>query len=84
MSTVRKTITLSDTQDAWIKQQIARGAFTNDSEYIRDLLRRDQEAEGKLAGLKRAIAEGLESGVSDTSLDTIWAEAEERASAARA
>lgn len=33
MTTIRKTITLSDTQDAWIKAQIARGAFTNDSEY---------------------------------------------------
>ncbi|MXP29182.1 type II toxin-antitoxin system ParD family antitoxin [Porphyrobacter algicida] len=84
MATIRKTITLSDTQDAWIKRQIARGAFTNDSEYIRDLVRRDQEGEAGLAGLKQAIAKGLESGVADTSLDAIWAEAEERASASDA
>ncbi|MBX7501930.1 type II toxin-antitoxin system ParD family antitoxin [Qipengyuania sp. YG27] len=81
MPTIRKTITLSDTQDAWIKRQIARGAFTNDSEYIRDLVRRDQEAQAKLAGLKQAIAEGLESDLSDRSLDAIWAEAEDRAGA---
>lgn len=74
----QKTITLSDNQDAWIKAQIARGAFTNDSEYIRDLLRRDQEGQNKLSDLKQAIAEGLESGVSDRSLDQIWAAAEER------
>ncbi|MFA6218443.1 MAG: type II toxin-antitoxin system ParD family antitoxin [Erythrobacter sp.] len=79
--TIRKTITLSDAQDAWIKRQIARGAFTNDSEYIRDLVRRDQEGQARLAGLRQAIAEGLESGVSDQSLDTIWAAAEERARA---
>lgn len=84
MSTIRKTITLSDTQDAWIKRQIARGAFTNDSEYIRDLVRRDQEAEARLADLKAAIAEGLDSGVGDRSLNAIWAAAEERASAADA
>ncbi|RIV88442.1 type II toxin-antitoxin system ParD family antitoxin [Aurantiacibacter xanthus] len=81
MTTIRKTITLSDKQDAWIKAQIARGAFTNDSEYIRDLVRRDQEAQDKLANLREAIAEGLASGVSARSLDDIWAEGEERASA---
>ena len=84
MSTIRKTITLSDKQDAWIKSQIARGAFTNDSEYIRDLLRRDQEAQDKLANLRNAIAEGLSSGVSARSLDEIWAEGEKRARAADA
>ncbi|MCL4673712.1 MAG: type II toxin-antitoxin system ParD family antitoxin [Sphingomonadaceae bacterium] len=79
MPVVRKTITLSDTQDAWIKRQIARGAFTNDSEYIRDLVRRDQEAEARLGDLRQAIAEGLDSGISERSLDQIWAEAEARA-----
>ena len=59
MATIRKTITLSDSQDAWIKAQIARGAFTNDSEYIRDLVRRDQEGQNKLSDLRQAIAEGL-------------------------
>ena len=79
MATIRKTITLSDTQDAWIKRQIALGDFTNDSEYIRDLVRRDQEGQQKLSGLQEAIAEGLDSGVSEDSLDDIWAEAEKRA-----
>ena len=78
MPTIRKTITLSDTQDAWIKAQIRRGAFTNDSEYIRDLVRRDQEAQDKQANLRAAIADGLDSGVSERSLDAIWAEGEAR------
>lgn len=84
MATIRKTITLSDNQDAWIKAQIARGAFTNDSEYIRDLVRRDQEGQNKLSDLRRAIAEGLDSGVSERSLDEIWAAAEERHRSANA
>ena len=42
MSTVRKTITLTDQQDRWIKAQIIAGHYTNDSEYIRDLIRRDK------------------------------------------
>ena len=76
MATVRKTITLSDTQDAWIKSQISRGSFTNDSEYIRDLLRRDQSQQDQLEKLKQSIAEGLESGLSDQSLDDVWKAAE--------
>ncbi len=79
MATIRKTITLSESQDAWIKSQIARGAFTNDSEYIRDLVKRDQSRQDRLAALRQAIAEGLESGASDKSLDDIWNAAEDRA-----
>lgn len=79
MATVRKTITLSDTQDTWIKAQIARGTFTNVSEYIRDLVRRDQAEQGKLDELRKAMNEGIDSGLSERSLDDIWAEGEERA-----
>lgn len=78
MATIRKTITLSDSQDAWIKSQIASGSFTNDSEYIRDLVRRDQTQQDKYAGLKAAIAEGLDSGVSENSFGDIWDAAEAR------
>jgi antitoxin ParD1/3/4 len=38
MGTVRKTITLTDKQDDWIKAQIDAGHYTNDSEYIRVLI----------------------------------------------
>ena len=33
VGTVRKTITLTEKQDHWVKAQIARGDYTNDSEY---------------------------------------------------
>ena len=78
MSTVRKTITLTDTQDQWIKAQIATGAFTNDSEYIRDLVRRDQERNAKFLALKAAIQEGLDSGISDKTVPQIMDEVEAR------
>lgn len=75
MATVRKTITLTDAQNDWIKAQVANGDYTNDSEYFRDLIRRDQEKE---RALKAAIAEGLASGSSTRSVDDIWAGAEAR------
>jgi antitoxin ParD1/3/4 len=78
MRTVRKTITLTDKQEQWVKAQIASGDYTNDSEYFRDLVRRDQERGTKLEALRDAVREGLESGVSERTVGEIWAEAEAR------
>ena len=73
MATVRKTITLTDQQDEWIKSQISNGDYTNDSEYFRDLIRRDQN---KFRVLQTAVEKGLASGVTNRTVDEIWAEAE--------
>lgn len=78
MATVRKTITLTDRQDRWVKAQIAAGGFTNDSEYIRDLIRRDQERNAGYRELGAAIQEGLDSGTSDRTVAKIMEEVEAR------
>jgi antitoxin ParD1/3/4 len=62
MSTVRKTITLTDQQDQWVKAQIEAGRFTNDSEYIRDLIRREQERSAQIDALRAALIAGENSG----------------------
>ncbi len=62
MGTVRKTITLTDKQDGWIKAQIDAGNYTNDSEYIRDLIRREQERSAALESIRAALIEGEASG----------------------
>jgi len=78
MSTIRKTITFTEKQDKWIKTQIAIGEFTNDSEYLRDLVRRDQAKSAKFSALKAAIIEGMESGISDKTVPDIMKEVEDR------
>jgi len=78
MGTIRKTITLTEKQDEWVKTQIDNGDYTNDSEYFRDLVRRHQEQAAKLKTLKNAIQEGLDSGVSEKTVGELWAEAEAR------
>ena len=78
MATTRKTITLSDQQDAWVKGRIASGDYTNDSEYFRDLIRRDQEQNARFQTLKAAIQEGLDSGDSDRIVPQIMEEVELR------
>jgi len=72
MTTTRKTITLTKQQNQWVKAQIINGDYTNDSEYFRDLVRRDQEQNTKFLALKRAIQEGLDSGVSNRTVAEIW------------
>ncbi|WLG97535.1 type II toxin-antitoxin system ParD family antitoxin [Pseudomonas sp. FP198] len=62
MGTVRKTITVTDQQDGWIKSQIEAGHYTNDSEYIRDLIRREQERSAELEVIRSALKEGESSG----------------------
>ena len=78
MPTVRKTITLTSQQDQWVKTQISAGRFTNDSEYIRDLIRRDRESDASFHVLQAAIQEGLESGMSDRTISQIAEEGEAR------
>ena len=62
MGTIRKTITVTDQQDGWIKAQIEAGHYTNDSEYIRDLIRREQERSAEVEAIRAALREGEASG----------------------
>jgi antitoxin ParD1/3/4 len=62
MGTVRKTITLTEQQDHWVKAQIDAGHYTNDSEYIRDLIRREQERSFEIEDIRAALIEGEASG----------------------
>lgn len=71
MATTRKTITVTKQQDSWIKAQIAAGEFTNDSEYIRDLIRRDQDRKAGIRAIRVALIEGEESGVSGRTTEDV-------------
>lgn len=62
MATVRKTITLTGAQDSWIKAQIDSGLYTNDSECIRDLIRREQEHRISREAIRSALVAGEASG----------------------
>ena len=78
MKTTRKTITLSEQQDAWVKARIDSGDYTNDSEYFRDMIRRDQQESSELLTLRKTIQEGLEGGISKRNVREIWQAAERR------
>jgi antitoxin ParD1/3/4 len=66
-------ISIPDQLKGWVESRVAEGRYSSTSDYVRDLVRRDQEAEEARRRLKAAIEEGLASGVTDTTIDDIIA-----------
>jgi len=73
----RKSITFADKQDEWLKKVVELGFYKDESDYVRDLVRKDQAQNEKFYALQAAIQKGLDSGVSERNLDDIWAQAQE-------
>ena len=58
-------ISLPDQMKAWVEAQTADGRYSNTSDYIRDLIRREQIKAEKIAHMQMLIDEGRASGISD-------------------
>lgn len=78
MSMQRKTITVTEQQNIWIKSQVDSGEYGNDSEYLRSLIRHDKDYRHKIELLRSALMEGEKSGVSDRSMTDILNDAKKR------
>ncbi|MEH6677927.1 type II toxin-antitoxin system ParD family antitoxin [Phenylobacterium sp.] len=72
-------VSLPDAMKDWVEGRAGTGRYSNASDYVRDLIRRDQERVDKLAALQQLIQEGEESGASDLSAADIIAKARQRA-----
>ncbi|TNE65211.1 MAG: type II toxin-antitoxin system ParD family antitoxin [Alphaproteobacteria bacterium] len=72
-------VSLPDEMKSWVESQARTGRYSNASDYVRDLIRDDQERKEKIAHLQALVSEGLASGISDKSMDDILAEARLRA-----
>lgn len=55
-------VSLPEQMKFWVEQQSDSGRFANSSDYVRDLIRRDQERNVVIAELQSAIDAGLNSG----------------------
>ena len=71
-------MTLTNPRGRRLKAQSAAGHFTNDSGYVRELIRRDRERSSEYEALKAAVQEGLESGPSDKTVPSIMEDVEAR------
>lgn len=78
---IRKTISLPDGMAEFIESRMKSGQFGNDSEYFRDLVRRDKERQEGITAVQRMIDESLASGISPRSLDEIFKETRAQARA---
>lgn len=59
------SISLGDYFDDFVKNSVSQGRFKNASEVIRAGLRLLEEEENKALTLKKAIQEGIDSGIAD-------------------
>ncbi len=55
-------VSLPEPMKAWVERQTEGGLYGNASDYIRDLIRKDQQRKEAIAALQAAITQGLESG----------------------
>lgn len=66
-------VSLPDRLKAWADARVAEGRYSSASDYVRDLLRRDQDEAEKSARLQAALDKGLASGASARTVDDIIA-----------
>lgn len=73
-------VSLPDPMKDWVEAQARTGRYSNASDYVRDLIRRDQTRNDKIAAMQSFVEAGLQSGVGIRSKDELFAEAMARAS----
>lgn len=72
-------VSLPDAMKEWVEQRAETGRYSNASDYVRDLIRRDQEREAKIKAMQKLIDEAIASGESERSMDEILEDARRRA-----
>lgn len=66
-------VSIPEALKSWAESRVAEGRYASTSDYIRDLIRRDQDAEDDRAWIDEAIDEGLMSPPSKLSISEIIA-----------
>jgi antitoxin ParD1/3/4 len=79
MSTMN--ISLPEAMKRWVERQARSGRFGNSSDYVRELIRRDQERQAKIALMQALVDEGIASGKSARTMEDLKALARQKAGA---
>ncbi|MCC7142210.1 MAG: type II toxin-antitoxin system ParD family antitoxin [Candidatus Eisenbacteria bacterium] len=66
-------VSLPEPMRSWIEAQVAGGRYGNASEYVRELIRRDQERQAE-ERLDQLLLEGLSSGPATPMTPEDWAD----------
>jgi len=76
------TVSLPDPMKDWIESQIQKGDYASVSDYVRDLVRRDRDRREHILSLdelRAKLAQSQDSGISERTIDEIFAEAQKLA-----
>ncbi|GAB4234905.1 MAG: hypothetical protein Tsb0032_40320 [Kiloniellaceae bacterium] len=78
MAIIKKSISVTDQQNDWIRAQIESGRYGNESEVVRDLIRERQMREGDtpsaIKAIRAKLLEAENSGFTKQSAEEILAE----------
>ncbi|HXH15362.1 MAG TPA: type II toxin-antitoxin system ParD family antitoxin [Sphingomonas sp.] len=72
------SVSLTDSLKNWAEQRVADGDYSSASEYVGDLVSRDQERIEATRRLQAAIQEGLASEDTDATIESIIADGRKR------
>lgn len=73
-------VSVPDAMKDWVQSQIDGGKYASSSDYVRDLIRKDQQRRDKLAALQAAVTLGIESAqAGDLDFDSIKRQAKDLA-----
>ncbi|WP_372574973.1 type II toxin-antitoxin system ParD family antitoxin [Ruegeria jejuensis] len=59
-------VSLPEPMKDWVEGQTKSGRYSNSSDYVRDLIRRDQDRQTAIVELQQLVDEGLASGSAQT------------------
>lgn len=78
MSMIKKSITVTDQQEAFIQAQLATGQYASDSEIIREALREKELRTAEIDMLRAKLVASEQSGISSRTPEQIRQEAKAR------
>ena len=74
MPMLKKTYSITGTLDQYVKSRIATGEYATDSEYLRELIRRDQDENREIAYIRSKLIKAEQSGFIDQSKEDMLEE----------
>jgi antitoxin ParD1/3/4 len=77
MSTMN--ISLPEQMKAWVEAQSEDGKYSNSSDFVRNLIRREQVRKEKIAYVQRMVDEGIASGISTLTREELLQSARDQA-----
>jgi len=68
-------VSLPQPMKQWVEKQARSGRHSNASDYVRDLIRRDQDRAAKVARMQSLVMEGIDSGAGSRTMDELLGDA---------